>query len=71
MISDIFVAEGNNDAAKGTLESLLKNYKEDQELINEAKTKLDNIKKGIQSKSRLKSGEEESDLEMIEDEEGN
>lgn len=71
LISDIFVTEGNNDAAKGTLESLLKNYKEDQELINEAKTKLDNIKKGIQSKSRLKSGDEDSDIEMIEDEEGN
>ncbi len=66
LISDIYAEQGNLDAAKGTLESLLKNYNGDPEIIKEAKTKLENIKKAKSSNSRLKMNDESGELEMIE-----
>jgi tetratricopeptide (TPR) repeat protein len=65
LISDIYAEQGNLDAAKGTLESLLKNYDGDAEIIKEAKTKLENIKKAKSSNSRLKMNDESGELEMI------
>jgi hypothetical protein len=65
LISDIYAEQGNLDAAKGTLESLLKNYDGDPEIIKEAKTKLENIKKAKSSNSRLKMNDESGELEMI------
>ena len=66
LISDIYAEQGNLDAAKGTLESLLKNYNGDPEIVKEAKTKLENIKKAKSSNSRLKMNDESGELEMIE-----
>ncbi len=65
LISDIYAEQGNLDAAKGTLESLLKNYNGDPEIVKEAKTKLENIKKAKSSNSRLKMNDESGELEMI------
>jgi TolA-binding protein len=65
LISDIYAEQGNLDAAKGTLESLLKNYNGDPEIVKEAKTKLENIKKAKSSNSRLKLNDESGELEMI------
>jgi tetratricopeptide (TPR) repeat protein len=67
LISDIYVEQDNPDAAKGTLESLLKNYNGDAQIVAEAKAKLEKIKNSINTKSRLKSNNDDEDLEMIED----
>ena len=65
LIADIYAEQGNLDAAKGTLESLLKNYNGDPEIVKEAKTKLENIKKAKSSNSRLKLNNDSGELEMI------
>ncbi len=65
LIADIYAEQGNLDAAKGTLESLLKNYNGDPEIVKEAKTKLENIKKAKSSNSRLRLNDDNGELEMI------
>lgn len=67
LISDIYAEQGNLDAAKGTLESLLSNYKGDPAIVQEAKDKLEKVKQAIASNSRLKRDEDSGELEMLDD----
>lgn len=65
LIADIYAEQGNLDAARGTLESLLKNYNGDSEIVKEARTKLENIKNAKTSNSRLRMNDDSGELEMI------
>jgi len=60
LISDIYVEKNDLTQAKFTLESIVKNYKGDEELLNEARSKLENVNRMIESGSRIKGPEENS-----------
>ncbi|MEZ4993457.1 MAG: hypothetical protein R2824_23745 [Saprospiraceae bacterium] len=53
--------------ARAALEALLENYKEDQELINIARTKLNQINQQLNNASRLQPEGNSNRLEMIEE----
>lgn len=65
LIADLYAEQGKLDAAIGTLESLLKNYAGNTEIVDEAKSKLNKYKEAKNSKSRLKRNNENGELEMI------
>jgi TolA-binding protein len=67
LIADIYAEQENLDAAKGTLESLLANYKGDPAIVQEAKDKLEKVKQAISSNSRLKRNDDNGELEMLDD----
>ena len=58
LISDIYVEKGDLTQAKFTLESIVKNYKGDDEVLSEAREKLENVNRMIESGSRIKGPEE-------------
>ena len=53
LMADIYAEKGNLFQAKATLESILQNYNGDQELVNEVKRKLENVKQREAQKSKL------------------
>ncbi len=57
LLSDIYAEQGNLFQAKATLESIVNNFKpstaEEESLLQEAKTKLANVKKAEADKSKL------------------
>jgi tetratricopeptide (TPR) repeat protein len=53
LLSDIYAERGDNSTAQAILEGLLDNYNEDQDLVKEAKGKLDVLKGKSKSKSKL------------------
>lgn len=53
LIADNYYALGNAFQAKATLESIVENYDGDQEVLNEAKTKLENLKNEELKKSKI------------------
>lgn len=64
LLSDVYADQGNLVNAQLVLESLLENYQGDQQIINEARTKLDKYKKATSAGSRI---EQPSDDFMIDD----
>ncbi|MEZ5044248.1 MAG: tetratricopeptide repeat protein [Saprospiraceae bacterium] len=69
LLSDIFAEKGDLYNAKAVLEALLENYKEDEDLISSARTKLATINKQLNQTSRLDLGGDSNRLEF--DEGGN
>jgi tetratricopeptide (TPR) repeat protein len=53
LIADDYLAMNNSFQAKATLESIIGNYKGDQALINEAKSKLDKLQNDELKKSKI------------------
>jgi tetratricopeptide (TPR) repeat protein len=66
LLSDILSEKGDLYNARAALEVLLENYQGDQELINEARRKLDIINSQINSGSRLNTSPDSGSLEMDE-----
>jgi tetratricopeptide (TPR) repeat protein len=54
LLADIHAEEGNLFQAKSTLESIIANYKGDETILQEARTKLANVKKAEADKSKIK-----------------
>jgi TolA-binding protein len=54
LLADIHAEEGNLFQAKSTLESIIANYKGDESILKEARTKLENVKKAEAEKSKIK-----------------
>lgn len=67
LLSDILAEQGDLYNARAALEALLDNYKEDAELINIARTKLNQINQQLNSSSRLQPAGSTNRLEMIEE----
>ena len=53
LVADNYYALGNAFQAKATLESVVQNYEGDNTLLEEARTKLENIRKEELNKSKL------------------
>ena len=53
LIGDNYAKLGNNYQAQATYESILENYNEDKSLVDEIKTKLENVKNAALLKSNL------------------
>lgn len=53
LLSDIYAEQNNLFQAKATLESIVNNYRGDDALLNEARTKLENVKKAEANSSKL------------------
>jgi len=70
LLADIFVEEESYFNAKAALEALLENYQGDQELIDEAKIKLDQVKRQLDAQNRLTNPNDPGSF-LIEEEEGN
>ena len=64
LLSDILTEKGDLYNARAALEALLENYNEDQDLINIARSKLDQINRQINSASRLSPDEDPGTLEL-------
>ena len=70
LLSDVFVAQESFFNAKAALEALLENYKGDADIINEAKVKLDQVKRQLDAQSRLENPNTPGSF-LIDEEEGN
>ena len=71
LLSDILAEKGDLFNAQAALEGLIENYDEDQELVDIAKAKLEQIKNQSAASSRLRVEPEASEfLEMDPDDEG-
>jgi tetratricopeptide (TPR) repeat protein len=64
LLSDILAEKGDLYNARAALEALLENYNEDQDLINIARSKLDQINRQINQASRLTSDPDPNTLEL-------
>ena len=53
LIADNYYAQGNTFQAKATLESIVENYEGDKAVLDEAKTKLENIRSEELHKSKI------------------
>ncbi|MEO1437616.1 MAG: tetratricopeptide repeat protein, partial [Bacteroidota bacterium] len=60
LLADIFVEEGDTFNARAALESIVENYDGDQELLDEAKTKLARLNAQTESENNLKFREDNS-----------
>jgi len=67
LLADILAEKGDLFNAQATLEALIENYDEDQELVNIAKKKLENMKKQSAASSRLSDPEDPSTMELIDE----
>ena len=67
LLSDILAEQGDLYNARAALEALLENYKEDQELITIARTKLNQINQQLNNSSRLQAPSDPNRLEMVEE----
>ena len=54
LLADIYAEEGNLFQAKSTLESIVNNYRGDNTILQEAKTKLENVKEAEAKQSKVK-----------------
>lgn len=66
LIADIYTEKSNLFQAKATLQSIVDNYEGDQALLNEAKAKLENVKKLESGKSKIQDGGNKK-IEIIND----
>jgi tetratricopeptide (TPR) repeat protein len=64
LLSDILTEKGDLYNARAALEALLDNYKDDAELINEARTKLARINQQLNQSSRLSNDTDTKRLEL-------
>ncbi len=69
LLADVYVEQDELFKAKTTLEALLANYNDDQEIVNRAKQKLERVKAKESSSSRLSKDKAKNSL--IEMDEGN
>lgn len=67
LLADIYGEQDNLFQAKATLQSIVDNYDGDQELLNEAKQKLQRVIEAEQSNSKIKKDNPNGELEMIEE----
>lgn len=67
LLADILAEQGDLYNARAALEALLENYREDQELINIAQTKLNQINQQLNNSSRLQTESNPNRLEMSEE----
>lgn len=67
LLADIYAEQDNLFQAKATLQSIVDNYDGDQELLNEAKRKLQRVIDAEKSKSKIKPSNLNGDLEMLEE----
>lgn len=67
LLSDIYAEQDNLFQAKATLQSIVDNYDGDQELLNEAKRKLQRVIDAEKSKSKIKPANLNGEMEMIEE----
>lgn len=56
LLSDVFKDKGDLFNARAALEALLDNYKDDQQIVSEAQTKLQALNRQIESSSRVERG---------------
>lgn len=70
LISDVYAEKGDLFRAKATLEALLANYNEDEELVKTAQQKLDRIKARERASNRLEKEDTKNSLIEL-DETGN
>jgi TolA-binding protein len=70
LLADIFVEQESYFNAKASLEALLENYDGDADIVNEAKIKLDQVKRQLDAQNRLESADTPGSF-LIEEEEGN
>jgi len=66
LLSDVYSEKGDFFRAKATLEALLANYNEDQELVREAQKKLEVLKKKEEANNRILKEDKNSLLELDE-----
>ena len=66
LLSDVYAEKGDFFRAKATLEALLANYTEDQELIKTAERKLEVLKEKERSSNRIIKEDKNSLLELDE-----
>ena len=66
LLSDVYADKGDLFRAKATLEALLANYNEDEELVNTAKTKLERLKAQEGASNRLLNEKPNNLLELDE-----
>ncbi len=66
LLSDVYSEKGDFFRAKATLEALLANYNEDQELVREAQKKLEILRKKESSNNRILKEDQNSLLELDE-----
>ena len=71
LLSDILAEQGDLFNARAALEGLVENYKEDQELINIAKQKLAKLNTQTEASSRLRAPDDNTTLELIDDNSNN
>lgn len=55
LIADIYMEQNELEQAQATLQSIVDNYTGDQQLLNEARQKLDDVNRKLDEKSRLRS----------------
>lgn len=67
LLADIYAEQDNLFQSKATLQSIVNNYEGDQDLLNEAKRKLQRVIDAEQSKSKIKRANLNGELEMIEE----
>ena len=66
LLSDVYAEKGDYFRAKATLEALLANFTEDQELVDIAKRKLEVLKKKESASNRILKDDKNSLLELQE-----
>jgi predicted Zn-dependent protease len=54
LIADIYVEQNELEQAQATLQSIVDNYTGDQDLLNEARSKLDAVNRQLDQKSRIR-----------------
>lgn len=67
LLADIYAEQDNLFQSKATLQSIVDNYDGDQDLLNEAKQKLQRVTEAEQNTSKLKRDNGNGELEMLED----
>ena len=67
LLADIYAEKDNLFQAKATLQSIVDNYEGDQELLDEAKQKLERVIDAEKNNSKIKRENPNGELEMIEE----
>ena len=68
LLADIYAEKDNMFQAKATLQSIIDNYDGDQDLLNEAQSKLQAILDAEKKSKKRRTDTSSEELEMLEDE---
>ncbi len=64
LLADVLAEKGDLYNARAALEALLENYNQDEEVVNTARTRLDQINKQIEESSKLNSNPDSGTMEF-------